>query len=64
MRKEKFGKRNEKKSCFDCLHCKVSARSSIGNFLCFCAKAKQKVCHKEPYWMNKKLCKHFFDMSA
>ena len=55
---------DEKKTCFDCLHCKVSAKSTKNCRLCFCIKAEKKANHKEAYWFNKKLCKHFEDMSV
>ena len=53
-----------KKNCFDCLHCKVSAKSTEDDFLCFCAKSKKRVAHKKPFWLKKSLCKRFDDMSA
>jgi len=56
--------KNEKiKTCFDCLHCKVSAKSTDECRLCFCAKTNKKVNHKEHYWLKKPLCKKFDDMS-
>jgi len=30
------------KTCFDCLHCKVSAKSTEKFRLCFCAETKKK----------------------
>jgi hypothetical protein len=52
------------KSCIDCLHCKVSAKSTKNNRLIFCAETKKKQNHKEKYWLAKKVCKKFEDMSA
>jgi len=54
----------EAKTCFDCLHCKVSAKSTENCLLCFCAETGKKERHKEPYWFAKPLCKKFEDMSA
>ena len=54
----------EEKSCADCLHCKVSTRSTEKRRLCFCAKTKKKERHKESYWLIKPVCKKFNDMSA
>jgi len=52
------------KTCFDCLHCKVSAKSTEKFRLCFCAETKKKAKHKEPYWIKKKVCGKFEDMCA
>jgi len=52
------------KSCFDCLHCKVSATSSEKRRLFFCAKKAKRQNHKEQYWLIKLVCKNFNDMSA
>lgn len=57
-------KQDTTKTCFDCLHCKVSANSTKNCRLCFCAKTKAKERHKEPYWLKKSVCKKFEDMSA
>jgi len=53
----------KKKTCFDCFHCKVSAKTKEVR-LCFCAKTRKKENHKEPYWIDKPVCKWFDDMSA
>jgi hypothetical protein len=53
-------KNNKQKTCIDCLHCKVSATSTINNRLIFCADKVKKQNHKEAYWLGKK----FEDMSA
>jgi hypothetical protein len=52
------------KSCFDCLHCKVSAKSTKNCRLCFCAETKNKERHKETFWLTRKLCKKFNDITA
>jgi hypothetical protein len=57
-------KSEKKKTCFDCYHCKVSAKSSGDEYLCFCAVAKKKEIHQEPYWSKKAVCKKFKDMTA
>jgi len=55
---------NEKmKNCFDCLHCKVSSESTEDCRLCFCSQTKKKVKHKDNFWLNKKPCDDFFDLS-
>jgi hypothetical protein len=54
---------DEKKTCFDCLHCKVSKKTRIVR-LCFCEKTIDKEKHRDPYWLSKRLCKRFVDMSA
>jgi len=52
-----------KKTCLDCLHCKVSANSTEDCRLCFCSLSKLKERHKEKYWYKKTPCKKFFDMT-
>ena len=52
----------KKKTCFDCLHCKVSAKSTEKVRLCFCAKTRDRGKHKDPYWLAKPICKKFQDM--
>ena len=52
-----------KKNCLDCLHCKVSAQSTAKCRLCFCEEKEKKVRHKEFYWLNKKPCDEFSDMT-
>jgi hypothetical protein len=51
------------KTCFDCLHCKVSVKSTDKCRLCFCSENKTKANHKDNYWLSKPLCKLFSDMS-
>ena len=62
MRNEERAMNREKKTCFDCLHCKVSAKSTKNCLLCFCEKTKDKGKHKEAYWLKKPLCEIFEDM--
>ena len=64
MSNEKLSVSNEKKTCCDCLYCKVSAKSTVAKRLCFCSETKKKEKHKEPYWLAKKVCRKFEDMSA
>ena len=51
------------KGCFDCLYCKVSAKSTENSRLCFCAKTKTRATHKEHYWLAKHICNKFVDMT-
>jgi len=54
----------EKKTCIDCLHCKVSAAKTKKGRLCFCALSKNQLRYQEVYWLTKKkLCKKFNDMT-
>ena len=53
----------KKRTCFDCLHCKVSAKSTEKNRLCFCSETAKKIKHKEPYWQKKRICTLFDDMA-
>jgi len=53
----------KKKSCLDCFHCKVSAMSTPNCRLCFCAETKKKERHRVAYWLAKKLCGKFDDMT-
>jgi hypothetical protein len=64
MENEVLGMSGEKKSCVDCLYCKVSAKSTKNNRLIYCAETKKKENHKEPYWLVKTVCKKFEDMTA
>ena len=54
----------EKKTCFDCLFCKVSAKSTEDCRLCFCAETGEKEYREENYWIEKPVCQSFEDMSA
>ena len=55
---------SNEKTCFDCLHCKVSKKSTDKCRLCFCAETKKKERHKETYWLVKPVCKKFEDMAC
>jgi hypothetical protein len=55
---------NKTRTCLDCLHCKVSAKSTVNRRLCFCAKEKKKARHREPFWLAKKLCEEFENMGS
>jgi hypothetical protein len=52
------------KTCLDCLHCKVSAKSTENRRLCFCAMAKKEERHGESFWSEKKVCGEFDSMGA
>ena len=54
----------EKRSCVDCLHCKVSAKSTKKCWLCFCSVKKNRVNHKIAFFTDRKVCKQFYDMGA
>ena len=54
----------KKKQCVDCLHCKVSAKSTRNQRLCYCAESKKRERHREMYWLSKKVCTEFYDMRA
>ena len=56
--------RQAKESCFNCLYCKVSAKSTKNCRLCFCSKTKDRGRHKEHYWLTKKVCEKFYSMSV
>ena len=53
----------KKKTCLDCLHCKVSASSTRNGRLCFCAAAKAREDDLAQYWFKKPLCVKFDDMT-
>jgi len=55
---------NKGMTCTDCLFCKVASCSTRNSRLCFCAKDKNKLYDLEAYWLLKKVCKKFEDMSA
>ena len=54
----------EKQSCLDCLHCKVSAKSTEKCRLCFCSEKKKKQNHRIAFWVSRKVCNKFEDMSV
>jgi hypothetical protein len=52
----------KKESCLDCLHCKVSAKSTVNARLCYCAKEGKEVRPLEPFWAEKEVCEAFDSM--
>jgi hypothetical protein len=54
----------EMKTCLDCLHCKVSAKSKKTCRMCYCSETKKKERHRITHWQKKKVCKKFSDMSV
>ena len=61
--KEQLAK-NKERTCYDCLHCKVSRKSLAIRGLCYCEKKKQIKEKTVKYWQKKVVCSHFDDMSA
>ena len=55
-------KKTKGQTCIDCLHCKVSAKSTTNNRLCFCGMAENAKNHKEFYWLIRKVCNAFVCM--
>ena len=55
-------KKTKEGNCLDCLHCKVSAKSTEKQRLCFCEMAENAKTHKEVYWLGKKVCTAFESM--
>jgi len=51
------------KTCIDCLYCRVSRLSTENNRLYFCSQKKKTENHKEKYWLAKKACDEFVDMT-
>ena len=65
MKNEQLEMSNEKKTCLDCLHCKVAANVWKKGMWCFCAVSKNKLRYIEKYWqVKKKVCKKFNDMDV
>jgi hypothetical protein len=52
------------KTCLDCLHCKVSAKSTANNRLCYCAKEGKEAQYREPFWLKKQVCGEFYSMGS
>jgi hypothetical protein len=52
----------KKETCLDCLHCKVSAKSTAHVRLCYCVKAGKGIQRQEPYWSERKVCGAFDSM--
>jgi hypothetical protein len=57
-------KKQVMRTCLDCLHCKVSVKSTVNNRLCYCSETKKKERHREMFWQAKKVCKQFENMGA
>ncbi|MCL2441071.1 MAG: hypothetical protein FWD14_04975 [Treponema sp.] len=64
MKVSKVTENDSKKTCGDCLHCKVSYSPTKINRLCFCAKKNHKEYETEIKWLNRSVCGMFEDMSA
>ena len=54
----------KKKTCVNCLHCKVSRKSLAIKGLCFCEKKKQIKEKQVIYWQKKEVCRLYDDMTA
>ena len=54
---------NKKRTCIDCLYCRVSRMSTEKKRLLFCSEKKKQVNHTEKYWLTKKPCDEFEDMT-
>jgi hypothetical protein len=52
------------KTCIDCLHCKVSVKSTYNNRLCYCAKGEKEERYQEAFWSEKKVCGEFVSMGS
>jgi len=63
MNKEQLTVNNEK-TCVNCSHCKVSRKSLVIRGLCYCDKKKQLKEKSLKYWLIKKVCRLFDDMTA
>jgi hypothetical protein len=55
-------RKTKKQTCLDCLHCKVSVKSTANNRLCYCGIVENAKNHKEFYWHTKKVCNAFEGM--
>jgi hypothetical protein len=55
-------KKTKNKTCIDCLHCKVSAKSTVNNRMCYCSMSQNREQHKELYWSERKVCGEFSNM--
>jgi hypothetical protein len=56
-------KEDNPKNCVDCLHCRVSAKSTKNKQMCFCSETKKKKRHKIKHWKEQKVCRKFVDLS-
>lgn len=57
-------KRAKRKTCVDCLHCKVCAKSIFNGTECFCEVKRTKKNCKVTYWQKRDVCKKFDDMAC
>jgi hypothetical protein len=57
-------KTGKKRSCVDCLLCKVSKMSNDKCRLCYCSGKKTRIIHQESYWLKKTVCQKFKGMGA
>jgi hypothetical protein len=57
-------KKTKNQTCIDCLHCKVLAKSTEKQRLCFCEMAENAKNHKKLYWFGKKVCNAFESMGT
>jgi hypothetical protein len=54
--------KTKNETCLDCLHCKVSAKSTADVRLCYCVKEGKEARPQEPFWLEKKVCGEFDNM--
>ena len=64
MNTKELEKNGKKKNCTDCLHCKVSVKSTDDCRLFFCSEIGRKAAIIEFYWLNKPVCQKFEDMDV
>jgi hypothetical protein len=64
MRNEKREMKTNRKTCFDCLYCKVSGLSTQKCCLCFCSEKKKRIIHQDVYWLKKAVCQKFNSMGG
>jgi hypothetical protein len=57
-------KKRKNKTCIECFHCKVSAKSTENRRLCFCAKEGTETRPQEPFWVEKEVCGAFEGMGS
>jgi hypothetical protein len=55
-------KKINRRTCIDCLYCKVSVKSTADKRLCYCGMEETVKTHKEVYWFTKKVCNAFENM--
>jgi hypothetical protein len=54
--------KTKNRTCIDCLHCKVSIKSTANNRLCYCAKERKETQPQDPFWSERKVCGEFSGM--